>query len=150
MMERQPIPGIRVEVSENDYRHFKCVIEGPEDTPFEGGEFPLEVFCPDDYPIKPPKCLFRCKIYHPNVNSNGQICLSILKTKDQMKEEEQKYAWTPALKISKVLLSIQALVASPNFEDPLDEAINEHWKTDREGAEAQAREWTTQFAPPDE
>ena len=103
MMARQPIEGIRVTQSEADYRHFFVQIDGPAGTPFEGGVFPIEVYCPQDYPTVPPKCLFRCKIYHPNINANGQICLSILKPKTaEMSEEKKREAWTPALRISKV------------------------------------------------
>ena len=93
-------PGITCEPDEIDYRHFRCTIAGPADTPFEGGIFPVEIFCPEEYPTKPPKCLFRCKIYHPNVNKHGQICLSILKVKtNEMSVEEQKDCWMPGRKI---------------------------------------------------
>jgi hypothetical protein len=63
---------------------------GPGDSPFQGGVFFLAIHFPTDYPFKPPKVNFTTRIYHPNINSNGSICLDILR--DQ---------WSPALTISK-------------------------------------------------
>ena len=64
---------------------------GPGDSPYSGGVFFVMIHFPPDYPFKPPKVQFQTKVYHPNVNSQGSICLDILK--------EQ---WSPALTISKV------------------------------------------------
>ena len=75
------------------------MIAGPADTPYEGGIFKLEMFLTKEYPMKPPKCRFLTKIYHPNVDKLGRICLDVLKDK-----------WTPALTISRVCLSIQLLM----------------------------------------
>lgn len=60
------------------------------DSPYAGGVFFLSISFPTDYPFKPPKVSFTTKIYHPNINANGSICLDILR--DQ---------WSPALTISK-------------------------------------------------
>ena len=60
------------------------------DSPYSGGVFFLAIHFPTDYPFKPPKVNFTTRIYHPNINSNGSICLDILR--DQ---------WSPALTISK-------------------------------------------------
>ena len=52
---------------------------GPDESPFSGGVFFLNIHFPTDYPFKPPKVNFTTRIYHPNINSNGSICLDILK-----------------------------------------------------------------------
>lgn len=70
-----------------------------------------------------PKVVFNTKIYHPNIDNLGRICLDILKDK-----------WSPALQIRSVLLSIQALLASPNPDDPLNNEAAQLWKTDEAGA----------------
>ncbi|KAF4967542.1 hypothetical protein FSARC_4927 [Fusarium sarcochroum] len=105
------------------------------ESPYSGGVFFLAIHFPTDYPFKPPKVNFTTRIYHPNINSNGSICLDILR--DQ---------WSPALTISKVLLSICSMLTDPNPDDPLVPEIAHVYKTDRPRYEATAREWTRKYA----
>ena len=91
-----------------DKKPSQATILGPTDSPFEGGVFFLNIHFPTDYPFKPPKFAFTTRIYHPNINSNGAICLDILRSQ-----------WSPALTVAKVLLSICSLLCDPNPDDPL-------------------------------
>ena len=120
---------------EDDLYHWKATIFGPDDSPYQGGVFELDIRFPIEYPFKPPKIYFITKIYHPNINSNGGICLDILK--------EQ---WSPALTISKVLLSICSLLTDPNPDDPLMVDIAELYKENIEEYKIKARAHTLQYA----
>jgi len=75
--------------------HWEAVIFGPDDTIWEGGCFNLTMEFPEDYPNKPPKVKFLTKMFHPNIYSDGSICLDILKT-----------TWSPVYDVSAVLTSI--------------------------------------------
>ena len=122
-------------MDESDLYTWQASIVGPDDSPYSGGVFFLNIHFPTDYPFKPPKVTFSSKIYHPNINSNGSICLDILK--DQ---------WSPALTISKVLLSISSLLTDPNPDDPLVPEIAKLYKEDKAAYEDKAREWTRKYA----
>lgn len=119
----------------DDIFHWEAIILGPDSTPYSGGSFHLDIQFHQDYPFKPPKCKFTTRIYHPNINSGGGICLDILK--DQ---------WSPALTISKVLLSICSLLNDPNPDDPLVPDIADQYTNNRAAYEITAREWTAAYA----
>lgn len=112
-----------------------AMIMGPTDSPFAGGVFNLEIRFPTDYPFKPPKVVFTTKIYHPNISPHGGICLDILKD-----------AWSPALTIGKMLLSVCSLLTDPNPSDPLVPDIAEIYTRDKPQYEETAREWTRLYA----
>ncbi|KAG7338612.1 ubiquitin-conjugating enzyme E2-like protein [Nitzschia inconspicua] len=131
----EPVAGISATPYQDNLRYFSVAIEGPPDSPYEKGVFQLELFLPADYPMAPPKVRFLTKIYHPNVDKLGRICLDILKDK-----------WSPALQIRTVLLSIQALLSAPNPDDPLDNNVAEVWKSNEQEALKRAREYTQSFA----
>jgi len=94
------------------------------------GLYSLELFLPEAYPMEPPKVRFLTRIYHPNIDKLGRICLDVLKEK-----------WSPALQIRTVLLSIQALLSCPEVSDPLDPSVADHFKQNKAEAEGLARQW---------
>lgn len=120
---------------DDDLFHWSATIMGPDDSPYSGGLFFLDIHFPADYPFKPPKVTFTTRIYHCNINSNGGICLDILK--------EQ---WSPALTISKVLLSICSLLTDANPDDPLVPDIADLLRKNKSVHDANAREWTQKYA----
>ncbi|EJC97650.1 ubiquitin-conjugating enzyme E2 [Fomitiporia mediterranea MF3/22] len=132
---RDPPSSCSAGPSADNMFNWQATIMGPGDSPYAGGVFFLSIVFPTDYPFKPPKVSFTTKIYHPNINANGSICLDILR--DQ---------WSPALTISKVLLSICSMLTDPNPDDPLVPDIAHLYKTDRARYEATAREWTRKYA----
>ncbi|KIZ00771.1 Ubiquitin-conjugating enzyme [Monoraphidium neglectum] len=129
-LKRDPPANCSAGPVQDDLFHWQATIMGPADSPYAGARAAVL-----DYPFKPPKVAFQTKVYHPNVNSQGSICLDILK--DQ---------WSPALTISKVLLSISSLLTDANPDDPLVPEIAHIYKSDRHRYEETAREWTRKYA----
>uniref|UniRef100_A0A0B7AT69 E2 ubiquitin-conjugating enzyme n=1 Tax=Arion vulgaris TaxID=1028688 RepID=A0A0B7AT69_9EUPU len=110
-------------------------ILGPTGSVYEGGVFFLDIHFSAEYPFKPPKVTFRTRIYHCNINSQGAICLDILKDN-----------WSPALTISKVLLSVCSLLTDCNPADPLVGSIATQYLQNRKEHDRVARMWTKRFA----
>ncbi|AYV78695.1 MAG: hypothetical protein Edafosvirus25_9 [Edafosvirus sp.] len=121
--------------SNDNLFEWNAIIIGPIKTPYEGGKFHLSLEIPKDYPFKPPKVILTTKIYHPNIDDVGNICLDILKTN-----------WSPALTIPKVLLSISALLTDPNPNDPLRPEVANQYINDRKAYNEKVKEYTRKYA----
>ena len=121
---------------EDEVFHWVATILGPTESPYEHGVFYLDIFFPTNYPFKPPRINFKTKIWHPNIShSSGAICLDILAAK-----------WSPALTISKVLISICSMLTDANPKDPLVPEAADMYLNDRESFNEYARNWTAQYA----
>ena len=127
------------EIIDSNTSVWRVTLKGPKDTPYQDGDFKIQININSDHPFKPPRVEFLTKIYHPNISENGHICIDILKD-----------AWSPALTISKVLLSISSLLNEPNPDDPLIQEIADLFINDKKKFEETARFWTTKYAISDE
>ncbi|KAH0794948.1 ubiquitin-conjugating enzyme E2 T [Histomonas meleagridis] len=119
----------------------EALIEGPEDSPFEGGEFRLSISIPETYPNTPPVIKFKTKIYHPNIDSSGRICLDSLKP-------EPNGSWKPSINLAMVLTQIRLLMTNPNVADPLDTKIAEQYQQSKELYDKEAKRYTETYAKP--
>ena len=123
-------------VHEDDLTHLIGVFKGPPGTPYEGGNFHIDIHIPSEYPFKPPQMRFITKIYHPNISSvTGAICLDILKD-----------TWTPILTLKSSLISLQSLLQSPEPNDPQDAEVAKHYLTNKNSFEETASSWTKLYA----
>jgi ubiquitin-conjugating enzyme E2 D len=135
-MEKEPPIGCSAGPVGSDLFEWQGTIMVNDDkSPYHSGIFYLKINFTSKYPFKAPKVQFLTKIYHPNVNRHGAICLDILKNK-----------WSPVLTVQKVLLSICSLLDDPNPDDPLVEDIAYLYTNDREKYNQAAREWTIKYA----
>lgn len=123
-------------VNESDIHHMKGSFIGPRGTPYEGGKFIVDINIPVEYPYKPPQMKFDTKVYHPNISSvTGAICLDILKN-----------AWTPVITLKSALISLQALLQSPEPNDPQDAQVAKHYLSDKKSFDETAALWTRTYA----
>ena len=134
-LQKEHIDNVKIIPKKDNLRYIDIELIGPNDTPYSGGLFKLEMFIGGKYPMEPPKVRFLTKIYHPNIDKLGRICLDILKDK-----------WSPALQIRTIILSILILMGTPNLDDPLVPQIADNWIKNKHDAEQTAYEYTKQYA----
>lgn len=108
----------------------------PESAPYSKGAFKIEVTFPAEYPFKPPKIVFKTRIYHPNVDEKGQVCLPIISAEN----------WKPATRTDQVLEALIRLIQEPEPEHPLRADLAEELCKDRKKFFKNAEEFTKKYA----
>jgi ubiquitin-conjugating enzyme E2 T len=135
-----PPPGIACWlVDDSSVHHLRASIVGPVDTVYEGGIFHLDLVIPHRYPFEPPSCKFLTRIWHPNIDHGGRICLSTLCL-------PPKGTWAPSLSLSSLLQSIQLLLSEPNPKDGLEREPTQQYLDSPSLFSSTAIEWTTKYA----
>lgn len=110
-IDNQPIDDHRflnIDISEN-LKYMTVIFLGPKLSPYEEIINTIKITLPDNYPNASPEFKFQNKIFHPNISTNGDICVDILKSE-----------WSPIYTIRTVLLSIMSLLTDPNNLSPLN------------------------------
>ncbi|KAM7286770.1 ubiquitin-conjugating enzyme E2 T [Ixodes scapularis] len=139
MLNTQLPPGIVCNAANESMDQIEAVIFGTSGTPYEGGKFKISIQIPERYPFDAPRVKFQTPVYHPNIDSAGRICLDVL-------QMPPKGRWKPSLNLKAVLLSLQALLAQPNPDDPLVPHVAEQFKLSRELFNSQAAKHTRRHA----
>lgn len=109
----------------DDMYNWRAVIFGPAETLYSGYKWELNIVLPNDYPTSPIKIKFMTPIEHVNVNSDGDICMDILKKE-----------WTPTQNMETILISLISLLSSPNIVDPLNSDLAELYRSNPKKYEA--------------
>lgn len=130
-----PIPGIFLSDNQDIYK-WQVTVEGPEDSPYHGGFFFLEITFSPQYPMKPPCVVFSTRIFHPNISSaNGATCI--------MTDEEWEGSYTTRL----LLEAIYQLLEEPRTKDWVMDHDAAYWyDSNRRKFEDKACEWTRKYA----
>ncbi|KAJ2355484.1 Ubiquitin-conjugating enzyme E2 2 [Coemansia sp. RSA 2618] len=106
-LQKDPSEGVSGSPCTDNIMLWNAVIFGPSETPFEDGTFKLSLKFEESYPNKPPAVRFITKMFHPNVYTNGELCLDILQNR-----------WSPTYDVAAILTSIQSLLHDPNPNSP--------------------------------
>ncbi|XP_069788752.1 ubiquitin-conjugating enzyme E2 L3-like isoform X1 [Narcine bancroftii] len=107
----------------------------PSNPPYDKGAFKIEINFPSEYPFKPPKVTFKTKIYHPNIDEKGQVCLPIIHAEN----------WKPTTRTENVIQSLFQLVNDPQLDHPLRADLAEEYAKDRKKFCKNADEFTKKY-----
>ncbi|KAL7422985.1 hypothetical protein Q5752_002283 [Cryptotrichosporon argae] len=136
-LRTEPPEGVRIVVDEDDLTALEGWVQGPSNTPYEGGYYRVRFDFGPEYPNLPPKCTMMTKIFHPNISKTGEICVDTLKK-----------GWKKEYGVGHVLVTIKCLLIYPNPESALDEEAGKQLLADYEGYSKYARLMTSIHATP--
>lgn len=124
-----------IELEEGSIFQWTIAIHGPDTTPYFGGTFLVRISFPTDYPLTSPSIKIITKIFHPNVNPEGKICLDILGS-----------GWKINTTPIKIIEGLMDLIQNPDLANPIYPEIAKLKLTDEEQFNKIATEWTIKYA----
>lgn len=133
-LKTRPLTFCKASVDKNNLFNWEVTLIGPTNSVYQNGRFKLLLKFPTNYPFQPPKILFITRIFHPNINSNGEAYLDI------------ENNWSPAMSASKILCYIHSLLAVPILDKYMNKDIAEVYLIDRQQYNSKAREWVQKYA----
>mmetsp|Transcript_34865 Transcript_34865/g.62706 ORF Transcript_34865/g.62706 Transcript_34865/m.62706 type:complete len:166 (-) Transcript_34865:207-704(-) len=134
-LTKNPVEGFSAGlVDDRDIYEWEITIIGPQDTLYEGGFFNARLSFPKNYPNSPPTCKFVSEMWHPNVYSDGKVCISILHNPgdDPNGYEQASERWSPVHTVETIMVSIISMLSSPNDESPANVDAAKMWRENRE------------------
>jgi hypothetical protein len=93
----------------------------------------------NSFPFEPPKVSFDTRVYHPNIDARGRVCLDLL-------DMPPKGSWRPSLTLATVLAGVRQMLAEPNPRDPLEPDVTEEYLNNRSLFELKARQMVARYA----
>ncbi|CAE8703871.1 unnamed protein product, partial [Polarella glacialis] len=110
-LQQEKLDGVHFIANNEDPMDVQAVIEGPTQTPYEGGCYRLKICIGAEFPALPPRAVFMTRIFHPNVSPTGEVCVNTLKRD-----------WDPQnWSIGHILQVIRCLLIVPFPESSLNE-----------------------------
>ena len=136
-LAQTPPEGVKyVETDADALTEVHADLTGPEGTPYAGAVFRLKLVIGSEFPSAPPRGFFLTKIFHPNVATNGDICVNTLKRD-----------WKPETTLSHILQVIRCLLIVPFPESSLNDEAGKLFMTSYEQYAQRARLMTDLHAP---
>ncbi|KAK2950818.1 putative Ubiquitin-conjugating enzyme E2 29 [Blattamonas nauphoetae] len=139
---KTPPEGIEVKVKRTDLRNYETTIFGPEGTPYYGYKFLVDWQIPDEFPRIPPKAIFRTPIWHPNIHTDGRICLDLI----HRIPEKREGVWNQTVSLWQAANAVRTLLTNYNLEDPYNMKCANEWAADLEAGQKKSREFCEKFA----
>ena len=129
-------------MDDDDLFQWSIIFEGPADTLYEGGFFKAIMKFPDDYPNNPPTMTFKSEMWHPNIHTDGKVCISILHppgTDSMNSMEKAEERWRPIIGVEAILMSVISMLNDPNIESPANIDASVQFRDDRQAYNKRVR-----------